>query len=125
MTGSKAARRRELFLQAMTEGAELEAAAAAADYSLAYARRIWQQSRTEAADASATAEIPAAAAAQAVAGREEVLSFLTDLLRATAAGGEAGVKERLKAAELLGKGNGAFQPQTIENHLHIEIEVVE
>lgn len=125
MTGSKANRRRELFLQAMAAGAELEAAAAAADYSPAYARRIWQQSREKMAAAMPAAVAEEPAAAQAVAGREEVLSFLTDLLRATAAGGEAGVKERLKAAELLGKGNGAFQPQGGDNHLHIEIEVVE
>ncbi|MBQ2699425.1 MAG: hypothetical protein IJF62_05750, partial [Firmicutes bacterium] len=87
MTGSKANRRRELFLQAMAAGAELEAAAAAADYSPAYARRIWQQSREKMAAAMPAAVAEEPVAAQAVAGREEVLSFLTDLLRATAAGG--------------------------------------
>ena len=61
----------------------------------------------------------------AVANRAEVLQFLTGLLRGDLSENEKGVRERLKAAELLGKGCGAFEVEATEMpELKVEIEIV-
>jgi hypothetical protein len=61
----------------------------------------------------------------AVANRAEILQFLTGLLRGDLMENEKGVRERLKAAELLGKGCGAFEVEATETaEFKVEIEVM-
>ena len=61
----------------------------------------------------------------AVADRAEILQFLTDLLRGNLSEDEKGVRERLKAAELLGKSCGAFEFEATEApNLKVEIEIM-
>ena len=60
-----------------------------------------------------------------MADRTEILQFLTGLLRGELAENEKSVRERLKAAELLGKGCGAFEPEITEKPpLKVEIEIL-
>ncbi len=75
--------------------------------------------------------------AEKIAGREEVLEFLTRLLRGeikqsnlnkdgSLSEVEPGLKERLKAAELLGKGCGAFEGEELNpEDLTLELKILE
>jgi len=60
---------------------------------------------------------------EAAAIRREVLHFLLGLLRGEGPAAETGVKERLKAAELLGKGCGAFAAEEDEMGQDWKVEI--
>lgn len=120
MSHEKMTEKELLFCEGYAKGMTAQEAAKAAGFANGnYGKRLLEKEKIRAFLKKAKENIPKEPKGEKIAQREEILAFLTETMRGSE---ETDIKTRMRAAELLGRRNGAFAKEETENSRVIIID---